>query len=285
MMNFHPLDSGLARKSNLARKGIAYALQAPRTLDRLMSPSLRFAQQPPVIVNSIPKSGTHLMMQMARALPRTRYFGSFLAQSPSTSLRLRKQGEIDFHIDRIVPGEVIGAHLHYSDATHAALSRINALNIFIYRDPRDVVVSSLFYLRDAVSWNAISKAIRGMGSDEERLIAIINGVEAAGFPGLAERLAPYTGWKSADGVFAVSFEEARTNPQAVASRLADAYQARSPQTLDPDQRDRVMNAVSGGKSHTFRQGKVGNWVEHFTPPVQAAFDAQAGRLLEELGYV
>lgn len=97
----NPLDLPITRRSNLVRKGLAYAMQAPRTARRLVSGPKAFQARPPVIVNSIPKSGTHLLMQIARALPDTRYYGSFLAQTPSISLKLRSQDAVNFHIKRI----------------------------------------------------------------------------------------------------------------------------------------------------------------------------------------
>ncbi|WP_293418517.1 hypothetical protein, partial [Phenylobacterium sp.] len=64
---------------------MAYGLQVPRAIERQRSTPASYASSPPIIVNSIPKSGTHMLMQVARAMPGTRYYGSFVARIPSWS--------------------------------------------------------------------------------------------------------------------------------------------------------------------------------------------------------
>ncbi len=280
----HVLDTALARRSNLVRKGIAYSLQASRTIRRLADAKPDFARHPPVIVNSIPKSGTHLLMQIARALPGTCYFGSFIAQNPSISLRLRSQSDVDRLISRIVTGEVVGAHLYHTPATSSAFEQRNALNLFIFRDPRDVVVSSLFYLRDVVTWNAVSKAIRALPSDESRLTALVNGIPEIAFPPLSQRLGSYAGWVDDPNALAIRFEDARQAPGETIERILLAFERRSGTILTDEQRALLYRSPNASGSHTFRKGAVGGWRDHFTPAVALATADEMEPILERLGY-
>jgi sulfotransferase 6B1 len=152
-----------------ARKAAMLANKIPRTMARWAAQNQDYERTPPIIVNSLPKSGTHLLLQVARALPKTRYFGSFIAQTPSLTLRLRSQHEISQSIAAIVPGEVVGAHLYYSPATAQAIADKNALHLFIWRDPRDVLISEAHYLAEMNRFHAMHRAFRACSSQEARV--------------------------------------------------------------------------------------------------------------------
>ncbi|MDO8902475.1 MAG: hypothetical protein Q7V15_14095, partial [Phenylobacterium sp.] len=149
-----------------------------------------------------------MLMQVARSLPNGRYYGSFLAQTPSLTMRLRTQPEIDFHIGRIVPGEVVGAHLHYTEASNERIKSINALHLFIYRDPRDVLLSEAHYLGEMNRWHALHKIFAEAPSQEAGVTLAINGSDDPRFPGVVERYSPYAGWLQAEGALAIRYEDA-----------------------------------------------------------------------------
>ena len=64
------------------RKTKALANRAPRAIARLTASPHDYQTRPPIIVNSLPKSGTHLLMQVAQALLETIQYGSFITQTP-----------------------------------------------------------------------------------------------------------------------------------------------------------------------------------------------------------
>lgn len=255
-MSIHALDWPFVLKNTALRKAVAYALQAPRALASLGAYPERFVVRPPIIVNSIPKSGTHLLLQMARALPQSLYFGSFLAQAPSLTLKPRSQATIDFHISRIVPGEVVGAHLHYSPETSRALQKINALHLFIMRDPYDIAMSEQHYLAHMNRFHRMSREFQGL-SPEKRLDLVMNGSKCRPdlYPSIEKRLTPYLGWMSDSRVLTIRFEHVSTDARRreVAKTLAEAWEAKvegAPvRTQDLDAR--ICNAVSPARSHTF----------------------------------
>jgi sulfotransferase 6B1 len=279
------LDSALARKSNVIRKGIAYALQAPRTIRRLGVRKDDFLNHPPILVNSVPKSGTHLLMQIARALPDTVYYGSFLAQSPSLTLRRRTQAEVNFHISRIIPGEVVGAHLHYSSETEHALNEINALHLFIYRDPRDIALSSSTYLSGMNKWNAVHRMMKDVDS-AERLRIVVEGLDDSRFPSLRERILPYAGWRHSPSTVAVSYEDlAGEDRESVLRRIAQSYVARRPGlSINENLIEALNNAIKPEMSHTFRSGRTGGWKTEMGTAAQDHFYASTGDLVQDFGY-
>jgi hypothetical protein len=46
----------------------------------------------------------------------------------------------------------------------------------------------------------------------------------------------------------------------------------------------LTEAIRPKKSHTFRSGKTGGWVDHFNEENKALFKEVSGDLLERLGY-
>lgn len=202
------LDIPFVNKLTPVRKGAAYALQIPRGLRRLISTSGDYAESPPVIVNSIPKSGTHLLMQIARALPGTRYYGSFLAQQPSLTLRHRSQREIDAGLARLVPGEVIGTHLHYTAQTASMLRQVNAVHLMIIRDPLDVLLSEAHYLRSMARFHRMHREFKGLDESQARQLALAgSGPSRDVFPPFPDRIRPYVGWLDDPDCCVVKFEQ------------------------------------------------------------------------------
>ncbi|MEO0421576.1 MAG: hypothetical protein AAF184_04535 [Pseudomonadota bacterium] len=257
----HPIDSSLARRSNVARKAIAYSLQGARTARRLVARPQDFAHAPPIVANSIPKSGTHLLLQIARALPRTRYYGSFLAWASSLDLRKRPERSIAFHLDRVVPGEAVGAHLHFSEATSAKLESINALHLMIVRDHEAIIRSEAHYLRHMNRFHRMAREFRGL---DER--AALDRVRDGSphhpelYPSFEERIRPYKGWRQDPRVVIVryeDFEDPAAREQTVA-RIVQAWagRAKGAGSLDLDACTRhALASIAPERSHTYTGGR------------------------------
>ncbi|MEO0972636.1 MAG: sulfotransferase domain-containing protein [Pseudomonadota bacterium] len=252
----HLLDSPLATRSNVARKAIAYALQFPRALTRLTARPEHFRRAPPVIVNSIPKSGTHLLLQIARALPRTRYYGSFLAWASSLDLKKRPQKVIDFHLDRVAPGEAIGAHLHYARRTSEKLASLNALHLMIVRDYEEIVRSEAHYLAHMNRFHRMAREFRGRSPDE-CLDLVRNGSPQRPdlWPSFEERTRVYEGWFDDPHVLIVRYEDFQTDAgrERAVRRVVDAWAARAEDSASVDLTQcarQALGALAPERSHT-----------------------------------
>lgn len=186
------MDLPPIRNSAPLRKASAFALKAPRMLRRWTSPDSDYANFPPVLVNSVPKSGTHLLMQIARALPGTRYYGSFIAQQPSVTLRTRSADEICTLIGRLAPAEVAGAHLHHSETTAAALRDRNVLHLMIIRDPLDVLQSEAHYLAEMNRFHRMAREFAGLPTPERLELALNGSAQIPDrYPQFLDRIQPY----------------------------------------------------------------------------------------------
>lgn len=249
------LDLPLARRFTFIRKGAAFGLKALRVFFRFSE-----AGKPrsfPVFVNSIPKSGTHLLMQLARELPGTRYFGSFVAQQPSLTLKSRPQIQIDSMLSDAIGGEVVGAHLHYSKATSDQLEKVGALHLFIIRDPADVLMSEAHYLGHMNRYHKMSSEFKGLGFEESLMLAFSGSEKNKHlFPSYQNRIIPYLGWLDDPNTVVVRYEDI-VNPakvEATIGRIVSAWSDRAvglddfcPKALVRE----LSQAIAPSRSHTF----------------------------------
>jgi hypothetical protein len=284
------LNRGLHSRRGVVRKGSSFLLSAEKRLFARRRSANEYAAHPPVLANSFPKSGTHLLDQIAEGLPDRVNYGAFLGSHISSfQYRLRTPENTVRYIQGIVPGELVRAHLHWAPLYDESLAAHNAVHYFIYRDLRDVVVSSSQYLRYMNRWHRLSPHVRALPNDEESIRLFITGLSgegAAWFPNLVERFKEYEGWISCPRAYAVKFEDlVGPNRDARLQEMVEFYAARSGDPLDVSATvSRIREQIAPERSHTFRSGKRGGWEASFTPGLKDEFKRVAGDLLIRLGY-
>ncbi len=248
------------------RKGLAFAKRIPRAVARRAARGEDYRTRPPIVVNSLPKSGTHLLMQIAEALPGRRNFGVFIAQSPSLTLRTRGQEEIDALIAGMVPGEVVGAHLHYTPETAAALRGVNAVHLFIWRDPRDVLLSEAHYLAEMNPWHAMHKTFKALPDPESRVRLAITGTGDGRYPGAEERIGAYMDWPTAPGCIGLRYEDLVTpeTQERECRRILEAYAAACGEEAGLPSTRELVAAIAPERSHTFSKVGGARWREEMS---------------------
>jgi hypothetical protein len=291
MKIYEILGRGLSNRSGFVRKGSIALLSVPRWFTARGVRREDLASNPPVIVNSFPKSGTHLLMQLVEGLPERRNYGAFLASMTSSfKFRERSPQNVTTFVRGIVPSEIVRAHLFFDERYAAALEEKSAVHYFIYRDPRDVVVSEAHYLREMNRWHRLAPYFRKLNSIEEAISLSIEGlrppVAGIDYPDIAARFARYLPWLHRDDCLAIRFEDLRSEGQpAIIGQMAEFYARRSAAGLDVKSCAEAMAAhVDPHKSHTFRSGKKAGWLKEFTPEHRRRFAEIAGELLVQLGY-
>ena len=247
-----------------------------------------FLRTPPIIANSVPKSGTHLLTQVLGALA-DRDYGTFWTSVPSLPYRELPRASMLRAVSRTVPGELVSAHLFFDPEFDEVLQSQNAVHVFIYRDPRDIVVSEAHYLTNVNTWHGLHRAFRALDSDEERIsLAIMgNGVgQRYDYPDVGTRVRRYLGWLQRPGVLAIRFEdlvgEARTaTVQDIVRRYAE--RARGPSN-ERELLTRALTAIDPKRSFTFREGRAEGWRGVLTDAQKDQLKAVAGSTLIDLGY-
>lgn len=291
MSMYELLNHGLHSRQGVVRKGSALLLQ----LQKQMIPRRRraedYANSAPVLANSFPKSGTHLLDQVVAGLPGRINYGAFLSSEISSfQYRLRSDESTRAFIRASLPGEIVRGHLFYDAKFDAWLSELNFVNYFIYRDPRDIAVSTSMFLRYMYPWHRLSRRTRALPTDEDAIMLFVVGTGDGGptalLPNIGERFRRYEGWIHCPSTYAVRYEDlVGPERETYLREMIAAYAARSATPVDPAAVEaRILRLIAPEKSHTFRQGKRGGWQDVFTPALREAFKRVAGDLLVRLGY-
>ena len=281
----------LHHRNGFVRKGAALALRVPRRMARAGASPADYAAVPPVLANSFPKSGTHLLDQIVGALPDRRNYGEFVA-SLTSSFRFSRRPIEDLvsRLQGCVPGELVRGHLYFDPRLVEPLTATNTVAYFIYRDPRDVVVSEAHYLRTLNRWHRLHRHFRDAASVEDAISLAIRGMpERASefeYPPIGQRFEDFAGWIGRDDAFAVRFEDLiSANRLAVIKQMAEFYCRRTNQDLDPAELADVMQgSIDPGKSHTFRKGSSGGWRATFTDEQRRLFKQHGGEMLVKYGF-
>ena len=280
------LNTSMALKSSI--RSIIY--QTEKIAQRV-----RFASQPaemPVLLGiSFPKSGTHLLDQIllgfANAAPFSKRLHSFYAEYEGESGIKRSPEQAIAWLDSLHPCDVASAHLFAMPDAVKRVCSSKFVPYFIFRDPRDVVVSHVFYVTDMEAHHVHHKYYQSLPDFNSRLTASILGRPDANveFLNIADRFAPYLGWLDQAEVLAIHFEDLIKDRAAALTRIMDHLLQRVP-LHTPRQLilESLETSINPKKSPTFRSGKTGEWEKYFTDEHKKIFKDAAGDLLVKLGY-
>ena len=247
--------------SALARKSQYGINQLPLAVARLRASPQDYLLRPSILVNSLPKSGTHLLMQVAEALPNSRRYGNFIAERSSISMRPRGQAYINSKLQRIVPGEIVGAHLNFSAATADTIRQVQTMHLFIFRDPRAVVVSEVHYLENMAPWNSLSKRFKTAGDLKAQIDLVIYGDGTPELPPIGERYGRYLAWRDDPNTLSIEFESL-IDPESRQTSLKDIakrYIDLSKGTNNSFTTEHLATNISPESSHTFSNKDPARW--------------------------
>ena len=246
---------------------------------------------PTLLGISFPKSGTHLLDQIllgfAQVAPFAKRLHSFYAEYEGETGAKRTAQQALHWLDSLRPRDVASAHLFARPDAIKRIASPRFVPYFIFRDPRDVVVSHVFYVTDMEARHVHHDYYQSLPDFDARLKASILGRPDAGveFPNIADRFAPYLGWLDHPEVLTVHFEDLIHSRTATLIRIADHLLFRVPLPIAPQRlREFLELSINPSKSPTFRSGKTGEWKKHFTEEHKRIFKSVAGDLLIRLGY-
>src|SRR5687768_6027392 len=252
----------------------------------------RRSQHLPILLGiSFPKSGTHLLDQIllgfSKVAPYAIRLHSFYAEYEGESGRKHSPGQALAWLDSLHSGDIASAHLFARPNVVERVCSPKFVPYFIFRDPRDVVVSHVFYVTDMEARHVHHEYYQSLPDFNARLKVSILGRPATQveFPNIAERFAPYLGWLGHDQVLSVHFEDLIHDRTAALNRIMDHFLVRVPL---PTPRQSILNSLESSiapqRSPTFRSGKTGEWKKYFTEEHKKIFKDVAGDLLVRLGY-
>lgn len=270
------------RKSVVAKKALRYG-------SGLWRPFFRGGSHVPILANSFPKSGTHLIIQIIQALPGVRDWANFLASTPSFTLKETSSATMARRVSQLASGEMVGGHLFYSEEARAAIKERSILHYLIYRDPRDIIVSEVNYLTKMNRWHRLHKTFRGFENiNDGYRYSIVGEPNQSKFyyPNIAERFARYEPWISDPSVVALKFEDLR-GPEALiwVRHIVKTHWSANAESYDLEAAVlKCSENINPERSHTFSKGTSGGWKGAFDDELKDLFKEVAGDLLIRLGY-
>lgn len=275
------------RASLIAHKMRQLSLRAVRSARRLTGP----LPGRPVLINSFPKSGTHLISQIFDRLPDSRDFGYFIVDATSWQFSARDSNKMCAMVNGIMPGELVRGHIRHADQISTILGEKNVATYFVYRDLRDVVVSEVHYLTFMNPWHKLHRYFWRLRHKPDSAIRLaICGLPDGGPTGLYRdigmRFRDFAGWRHDSNAYPVRFEDMVGAAREHHIKNILGYYFGN--TIDSDllgQRvQKAIEAIDPSRSHTFRTGKTNQWKKVFAEEHRELFKEFAGDLLIGLGY-
>lgn len=260
-------------------------------LARFTSLSVPPNEWPVLLGISFPKSGTHLLDQIllgfSKVAPFSTRLHSFYAEYEGESGLSRAPEEATAWLDSLRPRDVASAHLFARPEAVARCIRPDFVPYFIFRDPRDVVVSHVFYVTEMESAHVHHDYYASLPDFDARLRVSVLGrpdldIE---FPDIAARFAPYLGWLDQLEVLQIHFEALIDDRPVTLNRIVDHFLNRVPLPIPRARiRDALESSINPSRSPTFRSGRTGEWRKYFKDEHKRLFKDVAGELLIRLGY-
>ena len=231
------------------------------------------------LVISIPKCGTNLLVKAVNLLTGQQpapnpYLGNYIDQPIIDEISRSKETRY--------------IHSIYSKNAQSLLEKNHIKAIFIYRDPRDQLVSLICWGQSLdYGWPSFVKNY----SFDVCLLKLINsGVAYVPWGALKNINAFYAAflpWTKCTNICVIRFED-------IIGAFGGGSHKKQLQELDKIAKflglscteNEILNVAEHlfGRFSTFREGQIGSWKNYFKPVHKNAFKVIAGQLLIDLGY-
>ncbi len=252
---------------------------------------LAFTDAPILFGNSKPKSGSHLLLQILGGYTRIMPY-AFVAAEPVRTIKKDggRRSTTDIAADlRRVPKGIIGwGYVEASPENVAILCQQRRVNYFVYRDPRDMLISQVFYATDMQAEHGMHAFYKSLPDFGERLSVAITGIERDGLKmvSVKQRYEGVFAWLEQPGVLCIRFEDLLNKRDLTLGAMLDEVEKTGYKVLTPRERalEILVETIQPRKSRTFRSGRAGGWREFFTDAHKKLFKEVAGDLLVRLEY-
>lgn len=272
----------------LAVKQLRWRVRRINTALRWGMDNLR--NTPMVFGNAMPKSGSHLLTQILHSLTSIGPFvdPGFPPVNRDEANQPLPEEKIFENIYRMRSGDIRYGYIHAKEPYLSLLTQPGQATVFMYRDPRDMLVSHVFYATDLYENHGMNRYYAQLDGMEARLNAAIEGVPDPEFSlsNVRERYESYSGWLTQPEVLCLRFEDLILEQDVALARLLGYLEVHGLDLTVPREQaiEILKTGIAPHKSGTFRKGQPGNWREHFTTENKARFKEISGDLLVRLGY-
>ncbi|MBL8100378.1 MAG: sulfotransferase domain-containing protein [Anaerolineales bacterium] len=250
-----------------------------------------FHEAPPIFGNSKPKSGSHLLLQILNGFTQLMPY-KYVDAEPVRTIKKdggRRTADDILSDLKNIPDGVIG--WGYVDATKENASFLTSsgrVTYFIYRDPRDLLISQVFFATDMHEEHGMHAYYKSLPDFNERLKVAITGIDKDDLHmvSVKQRYEGVFQWLEQKNAMCIRFEDLIDNRDTTLNQMLDEVEKTGYKI--PTSREKslsvLIEAIQPKKSHTFRSGKTGGWKTYFTDEHKKLFKDLAGDLLVKLNY-
>lgn len=262
-----------------------------------------------LIVNSLPKSGTHLLVKMVTNLG-FQFSGTNFSTStlygrnewPKFLLRGVIAGQAGVNVGLDIPAvarrswvvaalaklgekQFCGGHLPYSDCMSALLQQAGIKPLHILRDPRDVLVSWAHYV-PKTTWHYGQPGLEGLNL-EQCIRKILYGYQSGDFwiESYSQILKRSMGWSKSHNVLVIRFEDlvgSLGGGDDLAQKIAIEKIAMF-SGCDGVDSSKLAETLFGG-TKVFRKGQIGSWREELSSELADEINKVLTLDISEMGY-
>ena len=265
-----------------------------------------------VMANAIPKSGTHLLMRLLVLLgfkQSSFFLGPHIVMGRYSAIKglyMRPWSQKDsvpigvgifenlslrwltYRVGLVRNQSFFGAHSVYLPSIDELL-RVNGVKtIAMIRDPRDIAVSYLHYVKANESHFLHESFVR-LPNDDDRLMVTIRGGRLGEhmLEPLRDWFDPFLEWERHGNALVVRFEDlvGEKGGGNLASQRRTIERVCAHLNLVVDERKVAsIQEELFGSSGTFRKGQIGSWRAAFSEAHRTAMRETFGDWLIEMGY-
>lgn len=256
----------------------------------------------PLIINTLPKAGTHLLLRLFEGLERYTATGDVISAASadgcedadsglrvgvSTPRGIRRRAFEEI-VDRIDVGWHSTGHIPYSSEAEQILEGRGVRLIVLLRDPRAVACSFVHFVMSRPH-HVFYPRLSRLPTFEAQLASTIEGLEpVAGESGghllpVAECFHSVAAWADWRGAQVVFFEDL-VGPlggggDTAQVRAIDAILNHVDHELPPERRRELTRTIYSPDDPFFRKGQIDEWREWFTPALHDHFESHAAGAL------
>jgi len=250
-----------------------------------------FHEAPPIFGNSKPKSGSHLLLQILNGFTQImpyKYVDADPIRTITKGGRRKTKDEILTDLKHTPAGVINWGYLEATKENVSFLTAAGRVNYFVYRDPRDLLVSQVFFATDMHEEHGMHDYYNSLPDIGARLKVAIIGIEQDGLRmvSVKQRYEGVFQWLEQKNVMCMRFEDLINNRDSTLNSMLDEVEKTGYKI--PSSREKTLGvlveSIQPKKSHTFRAGKTGGWKTYFTDEHKKLFKNIAGDLVVKLGY-
>lgn len=237
----------------------------------------------PIVLSSLPKSGTHLIETVLAMHPKV-----YRPLIPTIEDRnVTKFKGIDAIVKGLRPGQFLVTHLSYSEEREKIFDDASVGLVFMKRDPRAVLYSLIRFVEKRTDHYMHDAQIK-LTSLQDKIQLHLDGLPAQRAVPFAEQLRTFLEWDNRPGVVTLRFEDlvgksGGGDAAVQTDSFRKVFELMGLQVED-EWLEELPSRMPTKATPTYRSGKIGEWQTAFDEKALTLIDDSVGEYIAAAGY-